>query len=329
MENIEDTFMKNNKATYDAAAKGFLSNKSILAWLLKYCVSEFKDYGISEIAEKYIGNDIEVGIIPIEPDKTNAVRKILPEGTEYRTVTEGTTFFDIRFSAYAPDDGEMIKLIINVEAQKKNNPEYSLTKRGIFHCARLLSSQYSVEFEEPDFDKIKKVYSIWLTFTSPQPAGGITQYKMKEHHIVGNISNAKNNYDLLQVIMVYVGSNGKKIENRLLKMLHLLFRKKSDAISKQHQLKEEFEIDLNPKMAEELNIMCNLGEGIAEEAMAEGIAKGLEQGIEQGIEKGKIQNSEEIAIKMLCKGKTTEEIQEWVDLSSQRIEQLASSIKRN
>ena len=158
MENIEDVFMKNNKATYDAAAKGFLSDKSILAWLLKYCVAEFKDYGITEIAKKYIGNDIEVSIIPIEPDKTNAVKKILPEGTEYRTVTEGTTVFDIRFSAYAPDDGRTIKLIINVEAQKKNDPEYHLITRGIFHCARLLSSQYDVEFVEPNFDEIKKVY---------------------------------------------------------------------------------------------------------------------------------------------------------------------------
>ena len=317
MENIEDTFMKNNKATYDAAAKRFLSDKSILAWLLKYCVVEFKDYGITEIAKKYIGNDIEVSIIPIEPDKTNAVKKILPEGTEYRTVTEGTTFFDIRFSAYAPDDGKTIKLIINVEAQKKNDPEYHLITRGIFHCARLLSSQYNVEFVEPNFDKIKKVYSIWLTFTSPQPTGGITQYKIKEHHIVGNISNLEKNYDLLQVIMVYVGSNGKKIENRLLKMLHLLFRKKVDAISKQHQLKDEFEIDLNPKMTEELNIMCNLGEGIFED----GVAEGLQIGETKGIEK--------IAIKMLKKGDALEEIQELTELSIQRIEQLAASIKRN
>ena len=318
MENIEDVFMKNNKATYDAAAKGFLSNKSILAWLLKYCVSEFKDCGIKEIAEKYIGNDIEVGIIPIEPDKTNAVRKILSEGTEYRTVTEGTTFFDIRFSAYAPDDGEMIKLIINVEAQKKNDPEYSLVKRGIFHCSRLLSSQYDVEFVEPNFDKIKKVYSIWLTFTSPQPEGGITQYKMKEHHIVGDISNSENNYDLLQVIMVYVGSNGKKIENRLLKMLHLLFRKKANAVSKQQQLKDEFDIELSTKMTGELNIMCNLGEGIFEDGITQGIAQGLKLGEIKGVEK--------IALKMLKKGDSLEEIQELTDLSIQRIKQLALSI---
>ena len=306
MENIEDVFMKNNKATYDAAAKGFLSDKSILAWLLKYCIAEFKDYGITEIAEKYIGNDIEVSIIPIEPDKTNAVKKILPEGTEYRTVTEGTTFFDIRFSAYAPDNGEMIKLIINVEAQKKNDPEYHLITRGIF---------------QPHFDKIKKVYSIWLTFTSPQPTGGITQYKIKEHHIVGKISNSKRYYDLLQVIMVYVGSNGKKIENRLLKMLHLLFRKRTNAVSKEKQLKDEFGIELSTKMAEELNIMCNLGEGIAEEAMAEGIAKGILE--------GENQKAEKIAIKMLKKGDDLEEIQDLTELSIQRIEQLALSINKN
>ena len=185
--------------------------------------------------------------------------------------------------------------------------------RGIFHCARLLSSQYDVEFVEPNFDEIKKVYSIWLTFTSPQPAGGITQYKMKEHHIVGNIANAEKNYDLLQVIMVYVGSNGKKIENRLLKMLHLLFRKRANAVSKEQQLKDEFDIELSKKMAEELNIMCNLGEGIAEEAKAEGIIEGRKQ------------YAEEIAIKMIRKNKSLEEIQEFTDLSFERIRQLTSN----
>ena len=317
MEHIDDTFMKDEKATYDAAAKGFLSEKSILAWILKYCVSEFKDYGIKEIAEKYIGNDIEVSKIPIEPDKTNAVRKILSEGTEYRTVTEGTTLFDIRFSAYAPKDGEKIKLIINVEAQKENNPKYHIIKRGIFHCARLLSSQYSVEFEEPEFDKIKKVYSIWLTFQSPELTGGITQYKIDEYHLVGNVSNEKRHYDLLQVIMVYIGSQDKKIENRFLKMLHLLFRKKADSVSKEQQLKDEFDIELSAKMAEELNIMCNLGEGIAEEAMAE------------GLQLGETRKAEKIAIKMLKKGNDLKEIEELTDLSIQRIEELALSINKN
>ena len=121
--------------------------------------------------------------------------------------------------------------------------------------------------------------------------------------------------------MVYVGSNGKKIENRLLKMLHLLFRKRTNAVSKEKQLKDEFGIELSTKMAEELNIMCNLGEGIAEEAMAEGIAKGILE--------GENQKAEKIAIKMLKKGDDLEEIQDLTELSIQRIEQLALSINKN
>ena len=69
---------------------------------------------------------------------------------EYKTLTEGTTAFDIRFVAYASDTKEPIKIIVNIEAQKKHNPGYSLVKRGVFHGSRLMSSQYSVEFEEPN-----------------------------------------------------------------------------------------------------------------------------------------------------------------------------------
>ena len=48
---------------------------------------------------------------------------------------------------------------------------------------------------------------------------------------------------------------------------------------------------------------------------------------QDGIDEGKIQNSEEIAIKMLRKGKDVEEIQEFTDLPIQRIQELADSIQ--
>jgi len=308
-DNVDSIFLDDENATYDAAAKFFLANKSILAWILKYCTSEFIDYSIKDIAEKYIGNHIEVSIIPIEPDKTNAVRKIIGENLEYKTVTEGTTTFDIRFSAYVPTTDESIKLIINIEAQKKHNPGYPLIKRGIFHCSRLLSSQYNTEFVEPHFEKIKKVYSIWLCMTSPESKiSGITQYKMNEYNIVGKIYDEEKNYDLLQVIMVYIGDTGKKIKHRLLKMLYLLFRAKLNSVQKETKLKDEFDVELTSKMKKELNIMCNLSEGIAEEA--------------------EIKKAEEIAIKMVRKDMPLKDIQELTDLSIERIKQLASSIKQ-
>ena len=57
----------------------------------------------------------------------------------------------------------------------------------------------------------------------------------------------------------------------------------------------------------------------------DGKDEGIGIGKIQGISIGKIQNSEEIAIKMLRKGKDFEEIQEFTDLPMQRIKELADS----
>lgn len=55
---IENILAKNitaagEKAAYEAACKRLLANKIILAWIMKSCLEEHKDYRINEIAEKY------------------------------------------------------------------------------------------------------------------------------------------------------------------------------------------------------------------------------------------------------------------------------------
>jgi len=72
---VEDAFIADENATYDAAAKSFLSNKVILARILKRCVKEFADCDLKDIEEKYIEGTPEVNLIPIAPDKTNAAKK--------------------------------------------------------------------------------------------------------------------------------------------------------------------------------------------------------------------------------------------------------------
>ena len=42
------------KAAYDNACKKLLSNKIILAWIMKSCLQEYRECAIQEIAEKYI-----------------------------------------------------------------------------------------------------------------------------------------------------------------------------------------------------------------------------------------------------------------------------------
>ena len=119
------------KAAYDAACKRVLAEKIILAWIMKHCLIEFRDCEVSEIAEKFIEGTPQVSEIPVAPDETNQAPRIAQTGVEDKTLTEGTITYDIRFNALAPVSGELIGLIINLEAQNKYDPGYPLTKRGI------------------------------------------------------------------------------------------------------------------------------------------------------------------------------------------------------
>ncbi len=269
-ETVDDTFLKNNIAAYDAVAKSLLSRKIFLARILKRCVREFADCTIDDIMEKYIENNVEVGTVPIAPDKTNAVKKIDGDNVEYKTLTEGETTFDIRFTAYAPTTGEPIKLIINIEAQRKVKPGYSLIKRAIFHGSRLMSSEYNVEFVEPNFDDIKKVISIWICFASPKKdISSIMEYSFAEKSVVENIPLAREEYDLMQIVMVYIGKDPELIEDELLKILHLVFRAKLNAAEKKDKLKTDYGIEMDNEALKEVNVMCNLGEGLVEETWEE------------------------------------------------------------
>ena len=49
-----DKFLDERNAAYDHLAKRLLAHKSILAYILKYAVSEFVDCSLDDIAKKYI-----------------------------------------------------------------------------------------------------------------------------------------------------------------------------------------------------------------------------------------------------------------------------------
>ena len=72
------------------------------------------------------------------------------------------------FFAVAPVSGELIRLIINIEAQNDYYPGYPLIKRGLYYCSRMISAQYGTEFTGSHYEQIKKVYSIWICINPPR-----------------------------------------------------------------------------------------------------------------------------------------------------------------
>jgi hypothetical protein len=270
-DTIDDVYLAGKNPEYDSAAKKLLSSKKILAWILKYCVEEFKDCSIADIRDRYIIGIPETASVPVLPDETNAAAmvnadRISSERTEDTSVTEGKVTFDIRFRAITPNN-DLVQLIINIEAQRSRRTSYPLLKRAMYYVSRLISSQYGVDFDRAQYGKIKKVYSIWLCMDAPDDRGGITRYHMQEEPEYGNILDEKENYDLQQIVMVYVAHARADMENRLLNLLGELFVSEDDASRKKAELIEHYDIDLNDDEERLVSTMCNLSVGLYEKGM--------------------------------------------------------------
>ena len=59
-----------DKVRYDAACKRLLSEKIILAWIMKSCLEEYRDYDVKEIARRYIEGEPQVGTVPVGSDES-------------------------------------------------------------------------------------------------------------------------------------------------------------------------------------------------------------------------------------------------------------------
>lgn len=273
----------NFKAQYDQSCKKILANKEITARILKGVVSEYKDCTIPEIIS-YI-SDIEVGEAPVDTDTIPP--SVALENNEDIALNEGVRSYDLKFTSAAPgDDGKKISLIINIEAQRKFNPGYSLVKRGIYYCCRLISSEYGTVFYKSDYDKLQKVYSIWIC-TNPNDAhrNTVTQYSMSEKMLYGSDVNEKQeNYDILSLIMVCLDSENISSDNSLLELLSTIFSSQLAAREKKEILEKKFSIPMNTEINEEVEAMCNLSENIYEQGMEKGIEKGEEKLLRQIIQ---------------------------------------------
>lgn len=278
----QDIYTAGENAEYDAACKRLLSEKIILAWIMKACLEEYRECSISEIAEKYIEGEPQIAEIPVSPDETAAVgSRIRGMQTEDITMTEGTITYDIRFLATVPGSGACIRLIINVEAQNDFYPGYPLIKRAIYYCSRMISSQYGTEFSASHYEKIKKVYSIWICTNPPKyRENTITKYAIAEKPLVGLAAEKIENYDLMSVVMICLGRSDSENYEGILKLLDTLFSPERNAEEKERILQEDFHIEMTQTLEREVSIMCNLSKGVEER----GLQKGLQRGIQKGIQ---------------------------------------------
>ena len=96
----QDVRITEDKAKYDAACKRLLSEKVILAWIMKSCLDEYRDCTVQDIAEKYIEGQPQVGEVPVAPDETNAPR-IQGTSSEDTSLTDSRLWFQPLTNTFA------------------------------------------------------------------------------------------------------------------------------------------------------------------------------------------------------------------------------------
>lgn len=264
-----------DKLKCNTAIIKLLSDKTILAWIMKYTIDVYSKCTIAEIRECIEGVP-EIHKQKVNPGKTP--EEITKMSENELVLDEGESYFDIRFYAYTPDR-ELNKLIINIEAQNDYYVEYDIVTRAIFYCARMLSSQYGKEFTNSQYQNIRKVYSIWICPDVPQKAEyTIASYKMSKSDIYGKVPDDEY-YDLLEAVIICLGKEENKSKGtKLHRLISTLLSTSIKVKDKKQVLKQEYDIDTSVELEERMRNMCNLADGIEARAMEKGMEKGLAEG---------------------------------------------------
>ena len=152
------------------------------------------------------------------------------------------------------------------------------------NCSRMISSPYGREFTGSHYEKLKKVYSIWICMNPPKNRENtITRYRLTEEHLVGQTVEPVQNYDLLSIVMLCLGGPDGENYDGVLRMLDVLLSHETSEAEKRRILQDDYDIQMTRAMESEVSVMCNLSKGVMEKSWKKGVEKGIAEGLEKGI----------------------------------------------
>ena len=281
-------------AQYDESAKRLLGQKSILAHILTKTVDEFRGMNPLEVVD-YIEGKPYISTVPIEPGLTNRViekcgERIIGFNTENGEINEGLVRFDIVFYVRMRDG--ISQIILNVEAQKDDPGGYEILNRALFYVCRLISSQKERDFENSNYDDIKRVYSIWVCLNMKENT--MSHVHLTKEDLIGSY-NWKGDLELLNIVMIGLAKELPEHSEvyELHRLLGALLSQKLTADEKLNIIETEYHIPMETTFREEVNIMCNLSQGIREAGIEEGLLIGREEGLLVGREEGMLAGRQE------------------------------------
>ena len=194
-------------------------------------------------------------------------------------------------------------MIINVEAQLKADPGYPLENRVVYYICRHISAEYGTVFTKSHYEKIEKVYSIWICMDPPgEKRNTIEGIKLQGVGLYGCEDDECPAPDLMCGIIINMGGSEDEVDNKILRLMNTLLSDTLKFDEKKKRLNEDFKIPMTQPMEEEAKKLCNLSEGILRKGENKGRLEGRLEGrndladlMKYLFSAGRIQDAERVA----------------------------------
>ena len=168
------------------------------------------------------------------------------------------------------------------EAQKEEPGKYYILNRAIFYVGRILSSQKGRDFVKSEYNKMKRVYSIWICMNMKE--NSLTQIYLVKKDIIGS-HDWKGDLEILNIIMIGIAENLPEKEKNygLHRLLSALLSSNLEVEEKLDIIEKEYDIPIEEDIRKEVEEMCNLSQGIKEKAFKGGYTEGKQNGYAEAI----------------------------------------------
>ena len=276
---IKDT-LSQHKIMLDQNCKLMISHEEMLSRIIKEFVEEAKHLSIEEI-------------IKIVQDEHRFQRL----NNENTISGYGTVRFDFFGCIDLPQlDHTINRIYLNVEIQNDAYPKYSLITRGDAYLSRIQTTQWGKEYNDQNYDGMKKVYLIWIL---PQAAkkrdGQVSICKTDEKKHLEKLES----YDKREQIVIYLDKEhdtNKKYQeyDEILTPLVVFLNNILDYQGKIRIMKEYGFKEIEKEVRE----VCDYANILEKEYLNKGIGIGVEKGIEQGTQNERIKNIRKLMIKL-------------------------------
>lgn len=263
---------KDTDLTYDEAAKNVLSNKVIVANILKASISELENHTIEQIRAMLKSGVNENKVECYANDDAHS--------------DMATVSFDIDIRLQNKEIP--LDIEIDIEPQGKLFPtyegkKYSIYKRALYYVCRMIVRQLGEG--DNDYNKLHKCCSIWICFQKD----GNSNVSMTKHglrsllkEMITNkdcteqeaerarkyLEKADSDIDLIEVIMIYIPKSYEKSELEIQKFLYSIFNNSREGV------KEAISTDEWQTIESEVNKMGHLEAELKDMYKAEGRAEG-------------------------------------------------------